>query len=307
MSVKKPFRAFAFALSLLFFASCGSVESGKIELAAVASSNTGTAAELPRILVDTSMPAQAGKTIKVTECAELQKTINASEFGDTIQLDVNLTCAGPILLPEKQSGKGWILIASAALSELPAEGTRIDPARHARFMPKIISRSVNQPALRVGLRAHHYRIIGIEFAMAEGTATTSTVVNLDPGARTANEYPSYLVIDRSYIHGNPKDIVRRGVQIGGAHIAVIDSFVSDIHDTGSDTQAICGWNFPGPLKIVNNFLEAAGENINFGGSGPVVDGVVPSDIEIRRNHVFKPLSWWPRSPDFAGIRWLVKN
>lgn len=298
---------FVCAFLLLAFAGCAQVESGNTKLLRSAGLPVSPVAELPRVFVDTTMPVQNGKTHKVTECSQVQSAINAAEYGDTVEVAASLTCYGSILLPEKKAGAGWIVIQSSALAELPSEGTRIDPARHSQFMPRFISRTNNNPALRVELRAHHYRVIGIEFAMDEGTTTTNTVVNLDRGARTVSEYPSHLVIDRCYIHGSPKSTVRRGVQIGGAHIAIIDSYVSEIHDTGTDTQAICGWNFPGPLKIVNNYLEAAGENINFGGSDPVVDGVVPSDIEIRRNHIYKPLRWWPRSPEFAGIRWLVKN
>jgi len=45
----------------------------------------------------------------------------------------------------------------------------------------------------------------------------------------------------------------------------------------------------------------------FGGADPKSLGLVPSDIEIRRNHLFKPLSWRPGDPSFAGVRWTVKN
>src|SRR5262245_61000090 len=41
----------------------------------------------------------------------------------------------------------------------------------------------------------------------------------------------------------------------------------------------------------------AGENIMFGGSDPSIQGLVPSDIEIRRNYVHAPISWkgkWQR-------------
>ena len=37
----------------------------------------------------------------------------------------------------------------------------------------------------------------------------------------------------------------------------------------------------------------------FGGSDPVISGVIPSDIEFRRNHFFKPTSW-------KG-KWMIKN
>ena len=34
---------------------------------------------------------------------------------------------------------------------------------------------------------------------------------------------------------------------------------------------------------------------------------MPSDIEIRRNYVFKPLSWKVGDPTYAGKHWTVKN
>ena len=41
----------------------------------------------------------------------------------------------------------------------------------------------------------------------------------------------------------------------------------------------------------NNYLEAAGENVLFGGTDPTVTNLVPSDILLRRNHLFKPFEW----------------
>jgi hypothetical protein len=100
---------------------------------------------------------------------------------------------------------------------------------------------------------------------------------------------------------------RRGVLLNGASSAVIDSHVSEIHAAGADSQAILGYNGPGPFKIVNNYLEATTENIMFGGADPKVPDLVPSDIELRRNHIFKPLRWRPGDPSFAGVTWPVKN
>src|SRR5690606_5318359 len=42
------------------------------------------------------------------------------------------------------------------------------------------------------------------------------------------------------------------------------------------------------------------ENIMFGGADPKFSGMVPADIEIRRNHLMKPLSWRSQG-------WSVKN
>ena len=48
---------------------------------------------------------------------------------------------------------------------------------------------------------------------------------------------------------------------------LIDSFINAIHMVAADTQAVIAYHTPGPLKIVNNYLLAAGENILLGGAG----------------------------------------
>jgi hypothetical protein len=59
----------------------------------------------------------------------------------------------------------------------------------------------------------------------------------------------------------------------------------------SDSQAIAGYNGAGPFRIINNYLEGAGENVLFGGSDPAVTNLVPSNIQIRQNLLTKPLAW----------------
>ena len=90
-------------------------------------------------------------------------------------------------------------------------------------------------------------------------------------------------------------------------MAVIDSLITEIHAIGQEAQAINSINGEGPFKIVNNQIEGAGENVMFGGADPVIPNLVPSDIEFRNNHVFKPLSWKVGDPSYAGYNWTVKN
>jgi hypothetical protein len=45
----------------------------------------------------------------------------------------------------------------------------------------------------------------------------------------------------------------------------------------------------------------------FGGADPKAPALSPADIEIRQNHLFKPLSWKADDPSFAVIQWTVKN
>src|SRR6185295_8394495 len=86
----------------------------------------------------------------------------------------------------------------------------------------------------------------------------------------------------------------------GAAFAVMDSYISDIHEAGADSQALGSWNGSGPFKISNNYLEGSGENVMFGGADPSVSGLVPSDIEMTGNNFFKPEAWRSQS-------WTVKN
>jgi cellulose synthase/poly-beta-1,6-N-acetylglucosamine synthase-like glycosyltransferase len=88
---------------------------------------------------------------------------------------------------------------------------------------------------------------------------------------------------------------------------VIDSHLSDFKEAGADSQAIAGWNGPGPFAITNNYLEAAGENVMFGGADPSIEGLVPADIVVTGNHIAKPLRWRTGTPGAEPTAWTVKN
>ncbi len=103
--------------------------------------------------------------------------------------------------------------------------------------------------------------------------------------------PQDLVLDRVYVHASPTTPTSRCIALNSARSQVSDSYIFDCHGKGFDTQAIAGWNGPGPFKIVNNTLAGAGENVMFGGSDPSIQNLIPSDIEFRRNYVYTPASW----------------
>jgi hypothetical protein len=127
-------------------------------------------------------------------------------------------------------------------------------------------------------------------------------MQLGSGAETAlNQFPSDIIVDRCIAKGDDTSNTRRAIALEVVRGAVIDSYLYDIKDAGSDAQAILTYNSPGPLKIVNNYLEATGENMMTGGADPSYANAVPSDIEIRRNYFKKQSSaTWAAS-------WSVKN
>ncbi|MBL8187206.1 MAG: right-handed parallel beta-helix repeat-containing protein [Acidobacteria bacterium] len=264
--------------------------------------------ELPRVTLNSDFTPSSGKAIAVNAGADFQAALNRALPGDTITLKAGVTFTGNFFLPAKK-GAGWIVIrTSTPDADLPSPGVRITP-QQAGLLPKIMTPN-SDAALSTAPGAHHYRLVGLEIGVLPTVKTNYGVVKLGDGSnaqRSLALVPTDLIVDRCYIHGNEKGDVSRGIALNSARTAIIDSYLSECHAVGMDTQAICGWNGPGPFKIVNNYLEGAGENFMLGGADPSIPGLVPSDIEFRRNHVSKPLRWKVGDPAYGGIHWSVKN
>jgi hypothetical protein len=256
---------------------------------------------LPKATVDVREPAMAGRTIHVAAGESLQSALDAAQPGDRITLEAGAIYEGPFKL-RKKAGDAWIVIASNRLRELPS-GKRVNPSQ-ARHMPRIVASS--RSAIIADPGAHHYRFAGIEIAPA-ASEFLHNLIELGGDDANLTQVPHHIVFDRAYIHGDPRKGGRRGIALNGRDIAVINSYVADFKEAGADSQAISGWNGPGPFKIENNYLEGAGENVMFGGADPSINGLVPSDIEILRNHFAKPLRWKIDDPSYEGTPWTVKN
>lgn len=257
--------------------------------------------ELPRVQVDVAYPALTGRTIRVAAADDFQAALEAARPGDEITLAAGATFTGPFTLPAK-TGTGWIVVRSSE-SERLTKGKRVKP-EDAAYMPRLESRWGAVITAEIG--SHHFRFVGIEISPAKNAFLTNVIL-LGSRETQLSEVPHHFVIDRCFIHGDPVRGSRRGIALGSGEAAVIDSWISDFKEGTADSQAIAGWNGPGPYRIENNYLEGAGENLMFGGADPRVQGLVPSDIEILRNHFKKPLTWKTGDPTYAGVRWTIKN
>lgn len=288
-----------------------------------------TMPEPPQGFVETEYSAPSGGTIAVREGDDLQRALDEAEPGEVIALEAGATFVGPFTLPDKP-GSEWITIRSDAPDDrLPSPGNRIDPS-YASALAKLVAPRGSVISTAPG--AHHYRFIGVEFRPARSNERSTwqvleslwkdvrggrrssgkgtflyALVSLDVDESSVDALPHHIIFDRCYLHGDPDVGTRRGIVMNSRHTAVIDSYLSDFKEVRADSQAIVGWGGPGPFKIVNNYLEAAGENVMFGGADPSIQDLVPSDIEIRNNHFFKPLSWKAGHPQYAGKPWTVKN
>jgi hypothetical protein len=236
--------------------------------------------------------------------ADLQGYIDRARPGDVLLLEPGATYTGNFTLPPLPDVPGgasaqYITIRSAADdSRFPARG-RVGP-EHQQWMP--ILRSPNTgSALATKPGAHHWRLQWLSFAA--NSRGEGNIISLGDGTQAQNNLatvPHHFELDGLIIRGDADRGQKRGIALNSAATVIRNSDIREIKYEGQDSQAICGWNGPGPFVIENNYLEAAAENVLFGGADPAIRDLVPTDITIRRNYVTKPLEW-------RGSRWTVKN
>jgi PKD repeat protein len=241
-------------------------------------------------LVLGSITSLEAATIYVAAGGDLQAALNNAQPGDTVLLAEGAEFVGNFVLPVK-TGSAWITVrTSAPDTVLPPAGVRIHPS-HVPLLARL--RSPNQSAaLRTLPGAHHWDIRYLDFAANDNGF--NDIIQIGDGSSAQNtlaSVPHHITLDHVYVHGDPALGQKRGIALNAAHVIIRDSYVSDCKAVGQDTQAIAGWNGPGPYTIENNYLEAAGENLLFGGADPAIPNLVADGIVIRRNYFSRPMSW----------------
>ncbi len=254
--------------------------------------------QLPNALRDSviaNYPVVKGQTIVVRAGANLQSALDAAQRGDEIVIQSGVTFTGTFTLPAKRgsAADGWILVRSDRQASLPPFGSRVGPGDAAN-MPQLATPG-SAAVLQTASGASGWWITGLELTIAPSfSGINYGLVLLGDGSGKQNSLglvPSDLVLDRVYVHARATVGTSRCVALNSARSAILHSYLDECHLKGYDSQAIAGWNGPGPFRIENNALFGAGENVMFGGSDPAIPGLIPSDIILRRNHVYTPVAW----------------
>ena len=240
--------------------------------------------------------------IYVPAGADLQAVLTAAQAGDTILLEPGASYIGNFKLPA-HPGDGYVTVRTAPTGDLlPPPGTRITPD-YSRYLAHLTSAN-SLPVIRTLSGAAYWRLQLLELGPA--AVASATILDLGDGSSAQNlpsEVPHHLIVDRVYVHGSMLNGQKRGIGLNSGDTTIRESYVSDVKTVGSDSQAIAGWNGPGPYTIENNYLEASTEVVLFGGDDPKIPNLVASNITLRRNTVTRPVSW--RNPILAtpqGVR-----
>jgi hypothetical protein len=304
--------------------------SGNFSVSVVAGNGYDGPAELPIATVASAMadtPAP-GNVINVSAGGDLQSALNSAQCGETISLQAGATFSGSFEFPALNCDSGhWIIIrTSSPDTALPPEGQRITPCYAGvaslvgrpqyscsdpkNVMAKLVVAGPEGPVM-LQSGANHYRLVGLELTRPVGASGAPNLIQAYHGTA------EYIVVDRSWLHGTPQDDTQNGFNLAGTnYVAIVDSYFSDFHCTAftgacTDAHAVGGGtgdHQDGPYLIQDNFLEASGEAILFGGSTATT---TPTDITISFNHFFKPWQWMPGSHPFqggdSGNAFAVKN
>jgi len=282
-------------------------------------------AELPKTCYYTGIDGtpSPGKQIRLDGKENLADAVSSAKCGDTLLLAAGATYeVGALPFKKCDEGHYITIRTDTPDSKLPPEGTRISPAwagisslpgrpafaqppgGAARLMATImVKRNAGVVA------GDHVRFIGIEWTTRADVGVTRMI---------STEHGDHVIFDRNYIHPGEGAEVAHGIGMpeGSRFIGIINSYIGGLNCIAisgkcSDATAVGGAHSDDPFgtfKIYNNFLEASGEDILFGG-GPSENN--PTDIEIRRNHLFRPLAWKKDEPGYSpsasGHPFVVKN
>ncbi len=238
-----------------------------------------------------------GASVLVRAGDDLQAAINDARPGDVLRLEAGATFRGNFVLPVKAAGEAITIRTSTDDRRLPSERDRVSPPQQSLLAT--IAQVGAEPALRTAPGTRGWRIVGIRFT-GNGNGDLITLGDGGSGQSSYAQVPEDITLDRVLVLGDPAKGQKRGIALNSGDTTIRNSHIADIKGQGQETQAIAGWNGPGPYLIENNYLEASGIGVLFGGAEPSIGSLVPSNIVVRRNTLARPLEW-------RDAEWTVKN
>lgn len=190
-------------------------------------------------------------------------------------------------------------------------GVMIDPSVLVGIMAKLTTAGTTERIISCAANVPCGGWI-VRYLEADYTGDTSAIILNGPTDIEAH-LPHDLIWDHDYIHGHAANKTTHCFFVNGNNFGLVDSWISECHDAGNDSQALNIYA-GGPMLVQDTMLEGAGENfLAMGGTNGAVNfvvGIMPHDVTHRRVWYYKPLQWFNGAipgPVFEGITWDVKN
>lgn len=228
------------------------------------------------------VPPEPPSGIVIKPGDDIQSIIDSSQPGDVLKFTPGVEyITGQLYL----GGKSITLTVDG---ELP--NRRISP-----FDSLPILKSGGPFCTIDGTNAQGLNIIGLHFEARDNGEGDVIIL----------EGASDVIMDRIRIHGSDANGCKRGVRGNGSGITLSRSHLDNIWKFQQDSQCFCAWNGAGPFNIIDNFLEAASENILFGGADNASEAMIPSNILIENND-FTKRDAWRNTPNYYSVKNLFE-
>jgi hypothetical protein len=229
------------------------------------------------------------RIVSVKTADELSAALKSAQDGWTIEAEPGTVYTGAFVAPGLPAGARATLRVRGILPE-----RRVSPADSWQFA------TLRGPGAAVPLTiGSGWTVDGFKFGSDENAYGLVRIGSAE-GYASAADIPQHIELRRFIIDVPENQQERRGVMVHGGHVTIRQCYIAGIKEVDyGDTQAIAGWDFPGPLTVEDCYLEAAGEVVIFGGADPSIKDMSPTDIKILNNDITRPMAW-------RG-KWQVKN
>jgi hypothetical protein len=218
----------------------------------------------------------------VTDAAELNRGLKG-ELGPDLRL-----------APGQYCGNFTVSAAVTVVCATALPAGRVTPEDVSAC--QLVAQDKLQPVLKIA--ASNVAIRGMTIT---GVTPDRTVVLIGSSRATdVATQPTNVTLDRNAILGLD-GLGHRGIEAHGAHVTITRNHIAGFLEQRRQSQGIYVSNGPGPYLIEDNYIEASGENILFGGDDPRIAGLVPSDITVRGNLLFKPQTWRQKKGSVANL------
>lgn len=202
-------------------------------------------------------------------------------------------------------GNEMITITSSGT--LPASHKRVATGDRAQMFT-IRAIGANVGAFNTETTSHHYKLRGL---ILQANTQQNEIVRLgNPSTEdTEAKQSHHFVIQHCIIEPTSENSVNisNGIVYNANDVSIIDSRIEPLSFSGLESHGVLVYSAAGRLVVDNNYFGGASSDFFIGGAASSVRGMVPKDIEVRENHLTRPLVWQPSHPSWDGRSRNGKN